>query len=269
MPPSRPTSITAVKTAIPVFMGYTEKHIKDGLSLVNKPTFISSITEYETIFGRSKSANIYIHLHDDNSLNGEIVVSQPTFRLHYALQLYFANGGGPCYIISAGSFQTAGANPGARFVQMQQAIIAAGEQDEITLLVFPDATLLINYSLTNSTNANDIIQQTNLYYQLFKQSLALCQTLRDRFTILDVWHPFSLVSSDNAKYFTVFRESIGADHLSYGAAYYPWLRTTIPAYINEKEVSALNIVGGTGVPKRLVLRKEDSAPNLKNSLFHI
>ncbi len=269
MPPSLPVSITAVKTAKPAFIGYTEKKIKDGLSLLNKPTLISSIIEFENIFGRARSANIYIHLHDDNSLNGEIVISQPTFRLHYALQLYFANGGGPCYIISTGTFQTAGASPAARLAQMQQGLDEAGELDEITLFVFPDASLLINHSLTNLGNSNDLIERTSLYHQLFKDSLALCRTLRDRFLILDVWHPFNSVSFNGGKYFTVFRESIGADHLSYGAAYYPWLRTTIPPYVNEKEVSALSIIGGTGVPKKIVLKKEDSAPNLTNSLFHI
>lgn len=269
MPPSLPTSITGVKTAIPAFIGYTEKQMKDGLSLFNKPTLISAIAEYETIFGRSRSADIHIHLHDDNSLNGEIVVSQPTFRLYYALQLYFANGGGSCYIISAGTFQTAGASPTTRLAQMQQSLNAAGELDEITLLVFSDAPLLINHSLANPVTPIDLIERTNLYHQLFKDSLVLCETLRDRFVILDVWQPFNSAPSDTAKYITAFRESIGADHLSYGAAYYPWLRTTIPSYINEKEVSALNIVGGTGLLKRLVLRKEDSAPNLSNSLFHI
>ncbi len=141
MPPLLPTSITAVKTAMPAFIGYTEKN--GDLSLVSKPTLISSLMEYEAMFGHSRSSNIYLQLHDDNSLNGEIVVSQPTFHLHYALQLYFANGGNLCYIISAGTFQSAGASPDARFVQMQQAVAAAGEVDEITLFVFPDAPLLI------------------------------------------------------------------------------------------------------------------------------
>ncbi len=101
--------------------------MKEGFSPNNKPTLISSLIEYEAIFGYSKSSQIHIHLHDDNSVNGEIVVSQPSFRLHYALQLYFANGGNFCYIISAGTFQSAGASPDARLVQMQQAVAAAGE----------------------------------------------------------------------------------------------------------------------------------------------
>ncbi len=93
MPPPLPTTITAVKTAIPAFIGYTEKQMKDGASLLNKPTSVSSLIEYESIFGHTKSSQIHIHLHDDNSVNGEIMVSQPIFRLYYAMQLFFANGG--------------------------------------------------------------------------------------------------------------------------------------------------------------------------------
>ncbi len=188
MPPL-PTSITAVKTSVPAFIGYTEKQIKDGLSLLNTPALISSLAEYENFFGRSISAQVHVHLHYDNSLNGEIVVSQPSFRMHYAIQLFFANGGNACYIISAGTFQTSGNNPAARLAQMQQSLNAAAEVDEITLLVFPDAPLLINHPLTDKGNANDLIEKTQLYHQLFKDSLSQCATLKDRFAILDIWHP--------------------------------------------------------------------------------
>ncbi len=234
MSPMVPTSITAVKTAIPCFIGYTEKQGRDDLSLINKPTVISSLTEYEIIFGRSRSVRVNIHLHDDNSLNGEIVVSQPIFRMYYAIQLFFENGGGTCYIISSATCQGAGATPAARLVQMQEALIAAGEVDEITLLVFPDASLLNIHTIISSGNASDLIIKTNLYHQLYKDSLAQCGALRNRFSILDVWYPLNSTQSDAEQYITAFRESIGADHLSYGGAYYPWIRTTIPCYINEK-----------------------------------
>ncbi len=54
MPPSLPISIKAVKTATPAFIGYTEKQMQDGASLLNKPTLVSSLVEYEFIFGPLK-----------------------------------------------------------------------------------------------------------------------------------------------------------------------------------------------------------------------
>ena len=42
-----PPSVAAVETAIPAFIGYTEKAIKDGEDLKLKPTRITSLKEFE------------------------------------------------------------------------------------------------------------------------------------------------------------------------------------------------------------------------------
>src|SRR5690242_14528822 len=46
-----PSSITAVDTAVPVFIGYTQKAERNGKSLVHKPTRITSFAEYLEYFG--------------------------------------------------------------------------------------------------------------------------------------------------------------------------------------------------------------------------
>ncbi len=46
-----PPSIAQVETAIPAFIGYTEKAKKSGEDLTIKPTRITSLLEYETYFG--------------------------------------------------------------------------------------------------------------------------------------------------------------------------------------------------------------------------
>ena len=45
-----PPSIAAVETAIPAFIGYTEKAIRNGESLIKRPMRIESISEYEENF---------------------------------------------------------------------------------------------------------------------------------------------------------------------------------------------------------------------------
>ena len=46
--PNLPASVAAVETAIPVFIGYTEQTVApDGTSLINVPTRIGSLKEYE------------------------------------------------------------------------------------------------------------------------------------------------------------------------------------------------------------------------------
>ncbi len=46
-----PPSVTEVATAIPAFLGCTEKAIKDGENLTGKPTRIISMPDYQQCFG--------------------------------------------------------------------------------------------------------------------------------------------------------------------------------------------------------------------------
>jgi len=51
-----PNSIVEVPTAVPAFIGYTEKADAGGKSLLNKPTRLSSLSEFETYFGGAPKA---------------------------------------------------------------------------------------------------------------------------------------------------------------------------------------------------------------------
>ncbi|MEY3194348.1 MAG: hypothetical protein RIQ78_445, partial [Bacteroidota bacterium] len=47
------SSVVPVATAVPAFIGYTEKATRGTKSLLNLPTRISSMAEYEELFGGS------------------------------------------------------------------------------------------------------------------------------------------------------------------------------------------------------------------------
>ena len=70
------------------------------------------------------------------------------------------------------------------------------------------------------------------YYDLAAQTLALCAELGDRFALLDV--PGGDV--------TGFRDGIGPDHLTYGAAYHPYLVTTFPHVTSVEQASEKHLV---------------------------
>jgi phage tail sheath protein FI len=61
-----------------------------------------------------------------------------------------------------------------------------------------------------------------------------------------------------------FRGGIGDNFLSYGAAYYPYLRTNIVPYVNEETHA---ITGGT-IPGAVFLRLPDNATDLTKSIYH-
>src|SRR5690606_11062005 len=91
--PKLPPSVAQVATAIPAFIGYTRKTELNGEPLLNKPVRIRSLVEYELVFG-ARIETITAQAVSGASAT-EISVSDPAsyFRMYYALQLYFANGG--------------------------------------------------------------------------------------------------------------------------------------------------------------------------------
>jgi phage tail sheath protein FI len=188
-----PPSIAQVATAIPAFVGYTAKGPAN-------PVKITSLLEYEEKFGGApEPAGVNI------DLNVEYSVVESQFKLYNSLRLFFANGGGECYIVSIGDYDTA--TPFASATPFKNGLDLVSEVDEVTLLVFPDAVNM-------SSPVLGLVQ---------KHALKQCADLMDRFTIMDVVQtPSGGLESDTSE----FRDNVGNQNLKYGAAYYPYLQTT-------------------------------------------
>lgn len=214
---SLPPSVAEVETAIPAFIGFTEKGTK------NMPQRISSLVEYQLHFGSAEpEKNIQVTIQNDVISVSLDPKSKSKNILFYAMQLYFANGGGPCYIVSAGKFD-ASANTSVDVYN--ESLRAIAKEDEPTLLVFPDAPYLL----------------TANYYSLMTNALQQCRTLGDRFLIIDVLN----VDDDLKLSREGFRKiAITAEGAKYGAAYFPYLNTTIPYRYDENSI----VVSGT-IPK--------------------
>jgi phage tail sheath protein FI len=139
------------------------------------------------------------------------------FIMRYAIELYFANGGGPCYIISVGDYDgnvpgiTAGPATQTAFKRLEAGLKKLEAEDEPTLIVIPEAVYL----------------STSDYVALNGAALDQAAKLQDRFVILDVQQ-----TMDNSKTvqqdIEAFRTAGSpANNLKFGAAYYPFLNTTI------------------------------------------
>ncbi len=212
-----PPSVAAVATAIPAFIGYTEV---DDLKLV--PTRISSLLDYQAKFGNpypQKGIEVEVDGNTITQING--LNGTPTFQMYYALQMYFANGGGPCYIVSVG---TADENTLMSVTDFEDGLAAIEKEDEPTMLLFPDATNL-------SLPAN--------YYSVINSSLAQSKKLQDRFTIVDTYTDAAIGSSNDP--ILELRNLLINDetHRKYGAAYYPYLKTIIDYFFIDGEVAVL------------------------------
>ena len=131
-----PPSVAQVETAIPAFIGYTAKGPK------NAPTRISSMLEYEDLFGKANPENFAVIFKDGEATAMQTKVND--FKMYYAMQMYFANGGGPCYIVSVGDYTSAvtvGLPTTAGTLLYGLELLK--REDEPTLIVFPDLQGLV------------------------------------------------------------------------------------------------------------------------------
>jgi len=212
-----PPSVAGVATAIPAFIGYTKfATLKTAGDLNLKPTRITSMVEYEQLFGvADPETKITVQITGSGSNRQATATLLPTDRkkniMWYAVRLYFDNGGGPCYICSVAPYKDADET------ELAAGLAAVGKVDEPTLIVFPEAQHL--------TIAK--------YATLHELALQQCADLQDRFVIMDM-HGGDGVSMDDPTTNIVtaagtFRTSgINMDNLKYGAAYTPNIETTVP-----------------------------------------
>ncbi|UFH33165.1 phage tail sheath subtilisin-like domain-containing protein [Chryseobacterium sp. C-71] len=209
-----PPSIAQVATAIPAFVGYTEK-----ATSLNVPTRISSLMEYEQIFGGAPvAANITVDLDSNLIPLDTSSVTESNFKLYNSMRLFYANGGGECYIVSIGIYTDNPSFDATTKGKFTDGIDKLEKYDEPTLILFPDA---VNLSAAN-LGAVQV------------HSLMQCQKLMDRFTIMDVKQTANLIDDSED-----FRDEIGNQNLKYGAAYYPYLQANFPYQFRFNDINGI------------------------------
>lgn len=231
--PKFPPSIAPVETAIPAFIGYTESALDGKTDLTLTPFRITSLLEYENYFGTSKAERFMVDV-DLNTATGVFQVDiaekpDPSFILYHCVQAFYANGGGPCYIVSVGSFLDGRIDINT----ILNGLTEARAIDEVTLLISPEAVLL------NDTQ----------YGQWATTALQQCKELQDRFTILDVSDNYT----SNADITTFFRNRVPStvDDAKYGAAYYPFIETAFTYRLEDEDdenISFVRLYTENGIP---------------------
>jgi hypothetical protein len=261
-----PPSAVGVETAVPAFIGYTERAEIAGVPATNVAVRIASMMEYERYFGtgpiphfklspvqgapaaaeagaapdtaakdagtKGKGAkgadqpaaaepaaaaappepgtyDVVYKTSDGATVYAAVESEGPLFSLYNSLRLFYANGGGPCYIVSVGSYKDK---------LSQEALLkgleAVTDTMGPTMLVIPDASLL----------------PVEEYGDVAKAMMKQAHDKQDRVALLDVSHARGLISSFGpalGQAITAFRAAVGTENLNYGIAYFPYLRTSI------------------------------------------
>ena len=227
-----PGSVVEVATAVPAFIGYTEKTEYNKNSLINKPVRITSFAEYLSIFGGAPSVR-YTYKKDNSNDAKAVLSAKPAFRLYDSMRIFFQNGGTTCYICSVGGYTVEKEKPDPgdstkkitviENNEIDQEVLCKGitpfeKEQEPTLMIIPDAVSLADAGLC-----------ANVHTAL----LAHCNKMQNRFTILDVFEGFTERNLEK-DCVADFREKVGTMYLNYGASYYPWVKTNV---VSSNEVS--------------------------------
>ena len=210
--PKLPPSVAQVETALPAFIGYTNK--ADNIApndLKNKPKRIGSLVEYEQYYGSGASPNVAeVNINSSNNFVSASVTNK--FFTYDALRMFYANGGGDCYIVSVGKSEKATTIAAADFTG---GITELEKEDAPTIILFPDAATLGDADIAT-------VQQA---------ALLQCNNLQDRVGLFDVKENDSLGAN--------FRNNIGINNLKYGAVYSPWLKVNLPKAIKYTDVQSV------------------------------
>lgn len=197
-------SVVEAETAIPAFIGITEKAVNGTESLLGKPWKITSMTEFTTYFGGAPQNKFTLNVGENNQL--ELKEPNVIFTLYYQMVMFFANGGSTCYVVSVGNYASETPITGD---QVKTALTALEKEPEVTMIVVPEAVYSSNY--TNIMT--DVLQHCG-------------NTMKNRIAILDV-QPKKSENEIIDKQIEAFRNAVGSNYMSFGVAYYPWLNTSV------------------------------------------
>ncbi|OUP35620.1 phage tail sheath C-terminal domain-containing protein [Bacteroides sp. An19] len=253
------TSVVEAETAIPAFIGFTEKaKLREDGDLNNVPWKISSMNEFIQYFGEAPKPELKVELKkihgltpeqagEDKKLpdetlqdglfmyvdrsheykekfnligsDGKVEANQSDvpfnyafcisgkhpYSLFYQMQMFFANGGSTCYVVSTGLYSSTG-DGNLTSTMVKDALEKLEKEREVTLIVVPEAV---------SSNDCASIQQNMMKH---------CNDMGNRFAILDV--PTGDKDKQLDKQIEDFQNTV-TNYFFYGAAYFPWLNTTV------------------------------------------
>ncbi len=224
-----PPSVAQVETAIPAFIGYTEK-AKDGDKDLppNEPVKITSVLDFTEAFGGPPQVDVTTLEIDAQNQVTNLALAEK-FYLYECIRMFYANGGGDCYIVSVGKYSDTvqngtvdGSTPG-----FLAGLSKIKKIDRPTLLVVPDAPLM------SQSNVNS----------LYAAMLGQCNELQDRFCIFDLKER----GADYDDAVEDFRNGIGMSYLKYGAAYSPWLKANLPRVVRYIDIKGKITQNGPAV----------------------
>ncbi len=273
-------SVVPVATAIPAFIGYTPQAMYEGKSYTNVPKKITSFADFQAIFclpnppapadpAKQYDPEYYLVKQDSQPTSGDYMMIGSDFYailpdpntiyyLYNSIKLFYDNGGGDAYIVSVGPYgepsntpATVGAqivNPNVQKNDLTNGLDLLKQEQEPTMYICPEATLL-------SVDDNASLMQSMLL-----QSTEM-QTTVCIFDIIGGNTPDPINYTEDI---TTFRNSTGSNGLDYGAAYYPFVDTTV---MQASDIDYTNLFGGDVTQLQAILSPADNPNETVNTII--
>lgn len=275
-----PNSVVPVATAVPAFIGYTPQAKYQGKSHTNVPTKISSFADFQTIFCLPTSTTqanptkqydpqYYLVKQESQPTSGDYILIANDFYtilpdpnsiyyLYNSIKLFYDNGGSEAYIVSVGSYgEKSGntnnadkqlVNPNVQIDDLTNGLALLKNEQEPTMYICPEATLL-------SVENNAALMQSMLV-QASEMKTAIC--------IFDVIGGNNPHPTKYTEDITAFRNATGTTGLDYGAAYYPFVETTV---MQSRDINYTNLFGGDLTKLQELLSPVDNPNEAVNTLI--
>lgn len=251
-----PNSIVPVPTAVPAFIGHTEKAENGHKSLTNVPFRISSMLEYHQHFGGASEITVVNYALEDVDSIPEVATLKEKWeketnattkanlktklddlRKKYSdysdndIYLKIALAGDSIYTLyyhillffanGGQSCYIVSVGDYKTLIgkdKLEKAVAILEQEQEPTMVVIPEA---VNLSQTDFDKIN-------------RKMLDHCgDVMKNRIAILDIYNGFKSVNDPIENVIENFQISTNEPYLNYASAYYPWLRTS---FINLSEV---------------------------------
>ncbi len=274
-----PPSIVGVQTAVPAFIGYTQYAEISGKPVFNRPIKVNSMVDFEKIFGKgykpqydisevTAAADISAGNYDFQVLSYGTSpdgvqpppaqglkyykltqVDTTKYNLYDSIRLFYANGGGTCYVVSVAAY-----DKGVKKADLEKGLLAIRDEVGPTMLVIPDAVLLPATSGQSKTYVSQDFQD------ITRAMLDQCKALQDRVALLDVYGTteIGVGGVTREEVINQFRLDVGDVGLSYGGAYFPFVHATV---YSVEEVDYTNIASTSQATLKQVLSWQNQTIN--------
>lgn len=245
---SVPNAVVPVATAVPAFVGYAPQAQYQGQSYYGKPLKITSLADFQACFMppppvRPYSPEYYLLAQPATAQGQSITIDgqsyaigpdpDTVYHLYNSVRLFYQNGGGDAYIVAVGNYGPASKKPltgagqrpvnaNVRLSDLQRGLAALHSEQEPTIYLCPDATLLS--VADNATLMQSMLLQANTLQTVVCLFDVIGGAAPD--PVLDIAH---------------FRQSSGATGLQYGISYYPFIGTKL---MQQGEIDFTNLFGG-------------------------